>query len=139
MARRGGTFTVRCKGEGCRETGFYSYGSQRERSEMARSPYYSNWTCVRHTQPDKVLSLDAPARQRVLICTELTRTNYLDETVPLGLFWVEEGRSTGNGFDHSAAHKAFAKDFPVGTRLVITAYVETPEQAAIARETDGGA
>ena len=125
MGRRGGTLTVRCRAEGCRETGFYTYDSQRERAEI-EIRYGRDWACGRHAQPDKVLSLENPAVQKVLVCTQKT----------FGLTWIEEGAESGNGFSFSAAHKAWADDFPPGTRLIVTAYIETPEQAQVARKVD---
>ena len=140
MGRRGGVLTRQCTHEGCRETGRWDYDSQREGNEMARNPYYREWRCVRHASPDKVLSFDQPARQVTLVCTEEFRPRHnfqtgQDEQRSIGKFWKLEGsESRGSGFNFSEAHKAFAADFPVGTRLVLTAYVETPEQAEIARE-----
>lgn len=49
----------------------------------------------------------------------------------LGLFWVKESRlvennPSGNGFVWGPGFKAYAKDFPEGTRVTITAEVLVP-------------
>lgn len=129
MARRGGTYAVRCQHEGCRETGHYAYDIQREYCELLATPRYEDWRCTRHTKPEDVLSPGGnPARTVVLICTEKCQTRPGGERVPYGRFWAEEGSDTvGSGFNYSSAHKAWAEDFPPGTRLVLTAHVELPE------------
>lgn len=40
-----------------------------------------------------------------------------------GLFWDD-----GSGFTHGTGYKAYADDFPPGTRLIITARIELPEK-----------
>jgi hypothetical protein len=129
MGRRGGRYTLRCHFEGCRETGFFEYDSQRELSESLNSAYFKNWMCSRHNAPHKNLTHESTAKTAVLVATRSESG---------GQYWRLEGATTGSGVDSSSAHKAYAGDFPEGTRLVITAYVETPEQAAIATEVDGG-
>jgi hypothetical protein len=122
MTKRGGVLQFRCKAEGCRESALISYDSKREAAELRARPYYIDYRCTRHSTPDKVLAPESGARQVVLVCAEET----------YGRFWRAEGETTGgNGFSFSEAHKAWAKDFPPGTRLYVTAYVVTPEQAAL--------
>jgi hypothetical protein len=125
MGRRGGYQTFRCHTEGCRESATVEYSTLRERAETAKSTYYSNWKCTRHRSPEKLLTPGGGAVQAVLVCYEES----------YGRFWRPEGSTKGgNGFDFSTAHNAYADDFPVGTRLVITAYVETPDQAALSED-----
>ena len=125
MSRRGGTQRFGCHHPGCRESVHVQYDTLRERLETAKSSYYSNWKCVRHAQPEKLLTLDGPAVSVVLECVEENGSHY----------WREQGKERGfTGFNHSSAHNAYAQDFPVGTVLVVTAYVETPEQAALSAE-----
>jgi hypothetical protein len=137
MARRGGVLTRVCVADACRETTRISYSSKREANELLARDFYKNWKCNRHAQPEKVLSAENTANSVVLIATRRTYKNHRGEERDLGLYWVQEGtEQSGNGFNFSDAHKAYADDFPEGTRLVVTAYVETPEQAAIAAEVD---
>ena len=133
MSRRGGTVQIRCHTENCRETTLVAYDLQRERREIATSSYYQNWKCARHAKPERYLTPDNTANSVVLVATEKFYAGLRGEQKSLGLFWVPEGKDTGSGYNFSEAHVAEAKNFPAGTRLVITAYVETPEQAEISR------
>lgn len=124
MARRGGVIQFRCKHEGCTESCLISYDTQAERREIAGRLYYRNYLCIRHANPEKLLTPESGAVQSVVVC----------EQREYGRFWVAEGSGSANGFSHSSAHNAYAKDFPPGTRLVVTAYTITPEQAALEQE-----
>lgn len=100
------TKTVHCGQPECEETGFFAYDSAKE----LRQSYISNrqWMCVRHSSPDEVLSVDRPT-----ISTELTSVQKSH-----GLYWGDS-----SGFMHGPGFKAFAKDFPPGTILRVTAEV----------------
>ncbi|MEV6897483.1 hypothetical protein [Amycolatopsis sp. NPDC051372] len=109
---------------GCKETSFSVVPNMRERAEaMAR--YAKNpWRCFRHGKPDEVLSADnAKTTATVVVCEET-----------YGKFWREEGQERGgNGISYGPGFRAIAKDFPAGTRLTITAVVETPEESEATR------
>lgn len=137
MASRGGTLTIRCQTEGCREASHVSYDTQREGREILATPYYQNWKCSQHSHPERYLTLENPANSIVLIATDGYYTNYKGETSMTGRYWYPEGKTTGSGLNYSDAHYANADNFPAGTRLVVTAYTETPEQAEVARAVDG--
>ena len=75
---------------------------------------YSNgrWRCVRHSQPDEVLSAENP-----------------ETTCELTVEQKPGGRYFGNfGFVHGPGFKAFAKDFPEGTKIVVTATLIPPSE-----------
>jgi hypothetical protein len=75
---------------------------------------YSNgrWFCVRHSKPNEVLSLENRET-----CAEL-----ISEERPYGRYF-------GNfGFVHGPGFKAFAKDFPAGTKIIVTARLVLPEE-----------
>lgn len=127
MGRREYTIRLRCTHEGCTETSFTTATTRREeteiRSRYAKSPYL----CVRHTKPDEVLSTENLERTLVVVAQKVEarfvrgidtpgEVRYLD-----GLFW--DGRS---GFNFGPGFKAYASDFPEGTRLVVTARIELP-------------
>lgn len=134
-----------CAEQGCREVGHYEHETRREQDESDR--YYRDkpWRCTRHTKPDEVLSQDSPLRESVLVASKVRNQWYErelaeyeravergslyasepNEFIP-GLFW--SGPGSGSGFQYGPGFKAFAKDFPEGTRLVITARIELPEQ-----------
>lgn len=136
MGRRGGTMRYGCVHDGCREARHVGYDSQREGRELAANSYYKNWRCAKHANPERYLTPENPANSAVLVATDLYRDDLRGERVAYGRFWIAEGKTTGSGLDTSGAHYAMAEHFPVGTRLVITAYTETPEQAAIAQAAD---
>lgn len=142
MPRREYLLRVVCAQDGCRENALYRYDYKADYSEAYRRHNHEKpWKCIRHSDPDRNLRLDNTAVSGVFVATEKFIDVHGGEQKSIGLFWMPEGApggSSGNGFDHSSVHSAYAEDFPVGTRLVITAYVETPAQAAIAAATEAG-
>lgn len=121
MGRRLISEVVRCAEEGCRETAYYEHSSQREAAESrawrAKHPY----RCLRHTRPDEVLSEDSIERVGTLTVHQET----------YGRFWRSEHDKSGSGTVTGPGFKAFAKDFPPGTRLVVTARIELPAGVGI--------
>jgi hypothetical protein len=121
MARREYTYSPQCAHEGCTERAHYYFTTRREQQETVREVNQRGWRCARHQQPDEVLSAENPVRETVLV-------SYQES---YGRFFRQEGAETGgNGFAYGAGFKVFAKDFPPGTRLVVTARVELPEAEA---------
>lgn len=96
------TYTTRCTEPGCREYGIHEY-------ERASEPRVKNWLCYRHRNPEQLLSDDN--RKRVTVLTVEAR----DDISGKHFFNGKNGTVSGPGF------KAIAEDFPVGTKLVITA------------------
>ncbi|WP_228897795.1 hypothetical protein [Acidovorax sp. Leaf73] len=121
-ARRGYTVRCVCSFPGCKETSFYHYDTQRELCEgtAAAQQRAGKWLCVRHTSPAEVLAENNPTTSHVLVNVELEH----------GRFWRQEGHEQvgGSGFVFGNGYKAYAKDFPPGTRLTITAKLELPSQ-----------
>jgi hypothetical protein len=132
MARTTGRY--RCADETCREIGFFDYDTKARQREHARELHQrGGWRCTRHTRPDEVLSLDAPTRTRVVILTAERSRRFPDLTE---LFWREEGRDdVGSGFTSGPGFKAWAKDFPEGTRLVATTTVSLTAPAPVVPTT----
>lgn len=149
MARREYTGNWPCRETGCPERAGYVYSSLRAYDEAAEWYADRPWACPRHSQPDAVLSAANPARRVELVAGRQRFRDYdrdlakykatvargsdfavePDEFLP-GMRWLRadgEGPRdiSGEGF------KAFAEDFPPGTRLVITVTVEAPADAAI--------
>lgn len=119
MSRRERLATFRCA-EGCSNHITYGYTSQREYAEIAQRQARSPWKCARHERPDEVLR---PDNKRVVGVLIATRKDH-------GQFWIPEGGTTGSGLTSGPGFKAHADDFPEGTRLVVTAEVRTPDDAA---------
>lgn len=125
MARRRTTQRVVCAHEGCNESAWYEYDTQREAREAAQRRAKTPYLCSRHSAPDKVLGPDNRERVHVLVATKVPSRN--GEFLP-GLFWRDEGSErSGSGFVYGPGFKAFAKDFPEGTRLVVTARIAPAE------------
>lgn len=102
--------TVRkvCAKPGCTEQGFYETHNAKEYREINNR----NWFCTRHTREEEVLSLENNYRETVLICKE-------DENDRK--YWSGKW-----GFVFGMGWKAYAKDFPTGTKIIATAKVVEP-------------
>lgn len=115
--RRPVTDTVYCAEKGCTERpAYYEYSSQRERAEAQGDRRKTPYRCSRHLRPEQVLSVENSERTMVRIAQRASGVKD-----PTKLFW--DGQS---GFDFGPGFKAYASDFPEGTRLVITARIELP-------------
>lgn len=128
---------------GCGERSNFEFDTLKERSEYEKK--FLPWACTRHIKPVEVLSADSQARQMVLVASKV-RSGYYERNLADyraavargsdwarepkefldGLFWIPEGGTTGSGFTHGPGYKAFADDFPEGTRLIVTAWIELP-------------
>lgn len=131
MSRREYTIHLRCAHEGCREMSFTTATTRREETEIRQRYNKSPYRCTRHTRPDEVLSLDNLERTTTIVAQKVEarpvrgldtpgEVRYLD-----GLFW-----SSRSGFECGPGFKAYASDFPEGTRLIITARIELPEEVS---------
>lgn len=124
MARTYGIFRATCGHDGCNE--FARYEADNRRHYIDLSDRYGNgkWRCVRHSQPNEVLSAD-----NLLIVNEL---RVLESRGTL--YWGKE--TPFSGFSHGPGFKAFAEDFPEGTVLRITAeIVQTTGREALEKES----
>lgn len=120
MARRTYTLTLRCPTKGCTERPtFYEYTSQREYAEALKDYPGRTQACTRHRRPDEVLSVENFVRHHVLVASKVPNVS--------GLYWMVEGAERGgSGFEYGPGFKAYARDFPEGTRLLVTAEIELP-------------
>lgn len=111
-----------CADDGCQESAFWDFSSQRERREHCQREQGRPWRCTRHSKPNEVLTPSNPTRQVVLTAEKSRRFPNLTK-----LFWREAGAAdVGSGFTFGPGFKAFADDFPEGTRLVITLTIAAP-------------
>lgn len=101
----------RCQWDGCTETFFVTDLTSSERVEIESRPWY----CVRHTNADEVLSPKSTERRFMAVATP--------SEIADGLFWG--GRS---GFIYGPGFKAYAKDFPAGTIIEVTAKIILPHK-----------
>lgn len=108
---------VKCSFPGCGEWGHYRAYTRREYMDICKC--YSTWTCVRHSRPNEVLSASNSVVKKVEIIVALQH----------GKFWAaEDTLKAGSGLQYGPGFKAFADDFPVGTKLIVTARIEIPAQ-----------
>lgn len=118
-----------CVQPGCGETSFVEYTSRWELEGVS-----SAWKCARHREPDRVLS--AENRETTAVLT--LHPSYVQSTSSwsngspqlVGYFWGPESADRGSsGVESGPGFMAYAKDFPPGTRLVVTARIEIPPQS----------
>lgn len=126
MSRRGPYITTRvCAQEGCQERSHFSYPTLREQREgHAFRKDLPPWKCSRHNRPEQVLTPEN--RERTQVCVaEFGKGKYIEDK----LFWTGDGAdgTLTSGFTFGPGFKAYAEDFPPGTRLVITARIEIPD------------
>jgi hypothetical protein len=121
-----------CAHDGCTERAHCVFATRKEQREAWQRQQEAPWRCARHRRPTEVLSADAPVCEHALVLVERTyesrnwQTGEV-EAKPLGLFWAPEGSEKGgSGFTYGPGFRAFAEDFPAGTRLVVTARIELP-------------
>jgi hypothetical protein len=114
-----------CAQDGCGETSFTQFDTQREYREFLqrRRDRGTKYWCSRHREPEKNLRPDNLVTTYVLTATRAEGSS--GRPLP-GLYWYPEGATTGSGYTYGPGFNAHAEDFPEGTRLVITAAVELP-------------
>lgn len=111
MARgRRRSMTASCHTDGCKESTFFEYSNSAEYVSAARSA--EAWKCLRHKDTTAVLRPDNP---RVAYEAIVMAETY-------GLFWSDNSKPV-NGLLHGPGFYAFAADFPVGTKLRVTAEI----------------
>ena len=106
------TATARCSHEGCAKTQLFHATTRAEEKRMHRR--IRTWLCTRHTDPEGVLGVD----NRIVRSTYVAKHDKGQDKS----FW--DGRS---GFIYGRDWKAFADDFPPGTRVEVTARVILPD------------
>lgn len=132
MTRRR-TLTRTCAHTGCTERSFVEYTARRDLENVSPT-----WKCYRHSKPNEVLSTDNLETVTVLELHPtytsgrryVTGVGYTDEPQLLGHFWGPEGapEHAHHGIESGPGFRAIAKDFPPGTRLIVTARIELPEE-----------
>ena len=115
MAKPIWAYRKHCTHDGCKEFGYYRFDTRRE---MVESWYYArDWVCTRHTKTDELLTPDNLKVSKEVISIRG------EGRISDPLFW--KGNLT-SGFISGEGFKAFAADFPEGTKLIITAQIELP-------------
>lgn len=110
-----------CAHEGCPEWTIFEHDTRKEQSDCYQRQY-GKWRCIRHQNPEQLLGLN----NRKLV------HEVVADQRPHGVYWGHHGFLFGPGF------KAFAKDFPAGTILRVTAEIITPDGAERVHSLNGG-
>lgn len=145
MRRRAGgkVASFRCGHQGCTESVLYGYSNRESAKRLDASYGNGRARCVRHTKPDEVLTLDNRKRSitRTLVLHTIGGTSSSlwpsrehGPPKPLGNFWKSSETDSGNGFAYGDGWKAWGRDFPAGTRIVVRVEVE----AIVPDETEAG-
>jgi hypothetical protein len=126
MARRTYSSNLYCTEakSGCRENSFFEATSRREYMERVQSYAKHPGRCLRHMRPGEVVSAEDPERTTTFV----SRDGYWHDVDTERKLSIS---GTGPGF------KAFAKDFPEGTRLTVSARVELPAGPSQQEGEDG--
>lgn len=115
MARRGYDVRVVCTHPGCLECTRYHFDVQADmRRHFEREPR-DKWLCIRHQNSDQVLSDANRTRVQEMVNFETDH----------GKFWGVDKPSSG--FVSGPGFKAFAADFPAGTRIRVITELILPE------------
>jgi hypothetical protein len=140
MSRRGYDIHFRCAEPGCNEGSFTVAQTRAEEREIRARYATKPYLCTRHSEPDRVLGLDNRERTVTLTNEEVYHTDYHGERKLLGLFWRREHeKEAHSGYVYGEGFNAFARDFPVGTKLIVTAQLELPSVSAVdPEESDDG-
>ena len=111
------TIIVRCGVKGCKNGAHYEAQNQKEAREIIEQYGNGKYRCAKHTNPEKLLSLDRKKITSIQIAEKSKKYPNLD-----GLYWND-----GSGFIFGPGFKAFADDFPAGTKLIVTAEIMLPK------------
>lgn len=107
----------KCTHEGCKEFSITNHRTYKEMREYQSTK--KKWTCPRHSHPEKVLSIENNNTVETLIV----------ESTDNGQYWRKLGsQNLSSGFQHGNGYRAWAKDFPVGTKLIVSTQIITPKR-----------
>lgn len=117
--RREWTFPVKCSHPNCNERNIFRYDTRRDMLGSFEVKHYSGnrWKCLRHREPDRVLSSSNLE----------TRFEAVVEQKESGKYFGNSGIITGPGF------LAYASDLPTGAKLIVTARIELADAALSAQ------
>jgi hypothetical protein len=116
--RREHMLYVRCHHEGCKENQFYTYETLRDYRQAVKERRHANWMCIRHSD-DRLLTPTKLTNSREYVNGKSKKYPELPD-----LFWNDS-----SGFAYGSAWKAFARDFPPGTKIIETVQVILPDES----------
>lgn len=120
------TYARRCSTTGCPETSTIEYTARRDLEGVSKT-----WTCRHHARPNETLSPTNQETHAVLALHPSYIDGYRTGEPPrlVGHFWGPEDAEKGShGIVSGPGFWAEAKNFPPGTRLIVTARIELPDK-----------
>jgi hypothetical protein len=119
VSRRPYMLRFECSRAGCKEVANYEAHTRAEQTRLYQKYGNGKWLCIRHDRPNTVLGPDNASLVHEVACSE-----HFYQGHSIGLYWGEGGGASG--FVFGPGFRAFAKDFPTGTRLRVTAEILPP-------------
>jgi hypothetical protein len=122
------TYARRCSHTGCPEISTIEYTARRDLEGVSKT-----WTCRHHSKPNEILSPTNRETEAVLTLHPSYINSYREGEPPrlVGHFWGPEDAEKGShGIVSGPGFWAEAKNFPPGTRLIVTARIELPDEEA---------
>jgi hypothetical protein len=111
-----------CQHPGCDQTA-HCEAETRDEEKKIRQRYENKWTCVRHSNPEELLSASNTKTRFEAVAARSEKYPDLKE-----MYFGGSGFLLGPGF------KVYPKDFPEGTKLIVTAEIVLPPAPATERE-----
>lgn len=111
-----------CAGPGCAKTVTYRHETRRDEAASVKSLRERPWKCPRHLWPDEVLG---PGRETLTGVMTVTPRPEAARWEPPAI-WVGPGFPFVSDEISGPGFRAFAGDWPEGTRLKITARILPP-------------
>lgn len=122
--------TIHCAERPCPEKIIYHHETRRDEAASVKDQQARPWKCSRHSKPAEVLGTGQETLTSVM--TAVPRPNAARwESV---LIWAGPGWPFLSDNVHGPGFRAFAGDWPEGTRLEITARILPPAET----EADDG-
>lgn len=114
-----------CTHTGCHAYRDIEYTARRDLDTISRT-----WKCTKHDKPDEYLTPDNQEQTVILELHPKYRTGYDGKPTLLGNYWGPEGEpgKAHHGVESGPGFWADAKNFPPGTRLLVTARIELPAE-----------
>jgi hypothetical protein len=110
------TIQLKCIHPGCKEWSFYNYSTKKDYLDAKKRRAGDGWKCIRHSD-DRLLTKEKLTATKTFIADKSSRFPNLD-----GLYWNDS-----SGFASGSSWKAFADDFPPGTKIIETVQVILPK------------
>jgi hypothetical protein len=121
--------TIKCAEQPCPEKVTYHHQTRADEAASLKSQQESPWKCTRHSRPDEVLGRGRETLAGVMTVTFRPEARSWEPS----LIWTGPGFPFVSDEISGPGFRAFAGDWPEGTRLEITARIlpplETGEEA----------